>query len=122
VGRRGLAWLSIERVEVAAAALAGLAGLYSLATSDQPSVRMAIVLLAPALEAALPLAARVVAPGRRHAARVMAALLVAFYVAFAPIGIDNYLYLPAVALLLAVIVMSNRARWREIRSRGEARR
>jgi hypothetical protein len=54
--------------------------------------------------------------------RVIAALLVAFYVAFAPIGIDNYLYLPAVVALLAVIVMSNRERWRKIRSRGDAGR
>jgi hypothetical protein len=121
VDRRGLALVTIGRVEVAAVVLAALAGLYSLATSDQASVRLAIVVLAPTLEAALPLAARVVAPGRRHAARVIAALLVAFYVAFAPIGIDNYLYVPAVALLLAVIVMSNRARWRDIRSRSETR-
>jgi hypothetical protein len=122
VSRRGLAWLTIGRVELAAVALAALAGLYSLATTDRASFRLAIVLLAPTLEAALPLAARVVAPGRRHSARVIAALLVAFYVAFAPIGIDNYLYLPAVALLLAAIVMSNRERWNEIRSRGDARR
>ena len=122
MARRGLAWLTIGRVEVAAVVLAALAGIYSLATSDQASVRLAIVVLAPALEAALPLAARVVAPDRRHSARVVAALLVSFYVAFAPIGIDNYLYLPAVVVLLAVIVMSNRERWREIRSRGDGRR
>jgi hypothetical protein len=122
VERRGLDWLTIGRVEVAAVVLAALAGIYSLATSDQASVRLAIVVLAPTLEAALPLAARVAAPGRRHSARVIAALLVAFYVAFAPIGIDNYLYLPAVVALLTVIVMSNRERWREIRSRGDARR
>ncbi len=53
---------------------------------------------------------------------MIAALLVAFYVAFAPIGIDNYLYLPAVATLIVVIMLSNRARWREIRSRGDAER
>jgi hypothetical protein len=122
VALRGPAWLTIGRLEVVAVALAAAAGLYSLATSDQASVRLAIVVLAPMLEAALPLAARVVAPGRRHAARVIAALLVSFYVAFAPIGIDNYVYLPAVVVLLAVIVMSNRERWREIRSRGDARR
>ena len=40
---------------------------------------------------------------------MIAALLVAFYVAFAPIGIDNYLYLPAVATLIVVVTMSNRA-------------
>ena len=51
---------------------------------------------------------------------MIATLLVAFYVAFAPIGIDNYLYLPAVVTLIVVIVMSNRQRWREIRSRGRA--
>jgi hypothetical protein len=122
VGRRGPAWLTIGRVEVAAVVLAALAGIYSLATSDQASVRLAIVVLAPTLEAALPLAARMAAPGRRHSVRVIAALLVAFYVAFAPIGIDNYLYLPAVVALLAVIVMSNRERWRKIRSRGDAGR
>ena len=122
MARRGLAWLTIGRLEVAAVVLAALAGFYSLATSDQASVRMAIVVLAPALEAALPLAARRFAPGRRHSARVIAALLVSFYVAFAPIGIDNYLYLPAVVVLLAVIVVSNRERWREIRSRGDGER
>ena len=53
---------------------------------------------------------------------MIAALLVSFYVAFAPIGIDNYLYLPAVVVLLAVIVVSNRERWREIRSRGDGER
>ena len=74
------------------------------------------------VRAALPLAARVVSPGRLHSARVIATLLVVFYVAFAPIGIDNYLYLPAVATLLVVIVLSNRERWREIRSRGGAGR
>ena len=72
--------------------------------------------------AALPLLARRLAPGRLHSARVIAALLVAFYVAFAPIGIDNYLYLPAVVTLIVVLVMSNRERWREIRTRGGADR
>ncbi len=97
---------------------AALAGLYSIVTTGQMTLRLALVLIAPTLEAALPLAARVVAPGRLHSARVIAALLVAFYVAFAPIGIDNYLYLPAVATLIVVVTMSNRQRWREIRSRG----
>ena len=77
------------------------------------TARLALVLLAPTLEAALPLAARAVAPARLHSARVIATLLVAFYVAFAPIGIDNYLYLPAVvALIVGDRCMSNRERWR----------
>ena len=59
-------------------------------------------MLAPTLEAALPLFARRLAPRRLHSARVIATLLVAFYVVFAPIGIDNYLYVPAVVALIAV--------------------
>jgi hypothetical protein len=113
--------LTIGGLEIAAVVFAALAGLYSIVTSDQVTARLAFVLLAPALEAALPLAARAVAPSRLHSARVIATLLVAFYVAFAPIGIDNYLYLPAVVTLIAVTVLSNRQRWREIRSRGAGR-
>ncbi len=97
---------------------AALAGIYSIATTDAVSARLAFVMLAPALEAALPLAARAVAPARVHSARVIATLLVVFYVAFAPIGIDNFLYLPAVGALIAVMVMSNRARWRALRDGG----
>lgn len=120
--RRALPRPTIGGLEIAAVVFAALAGLYSIVTTDQVTARLAIVLLAPTLEAALPLAARVVAPQRLHSARVIAALLVAFYVAFAPIGIDNYLYLPAVATLIVVVTMSNRARWREIRSRGDVER
>ena len=113
---------SIGGLEIAAVVFAALAGVYSIVTTDQVSPRLAIVLLAPTLEAALPLLARRLTPGRLHSARVIAALLVAFYVAFAPIGIDNYLYLPAVVTLIVVLVMSNRERWREIRTRGAADR
>ena len=120
--RRALPRPTIGGLEIAAVVFAALAGLYSIVTTDQVTARLAIVLLAPTLEAALPLVARVVAPQRLHSARVIAALLVAFYVAFAPIGIDNYLYLPAVATLIVVVTMSNRARWREIRSRGDVER
>jgi hypothetical protein len=120
--RRLLAGPTIGQLEIVAVVLAALAGLYSIVTTEQMTARLAVVLIAPAFEAAVPLGARVVAPARLHSARVIAALLVAFYVAFAPIGIDNYLYLPAVATLLVVIVLSNRERWREIRSRGGAGR
>jgi hypothetical protein len=120
VNRRLPARPTIRGFEIAAVVFAALAGLYSIVTTDQVSARLAVVLLAPTLEAALPLLARVFAPGRLHSARVIATLLVAFYVAFAPIGIDNYLYLPAVVTLVAVLVMSNRRRWREIGSRGRA--
>ena len=113
---------SIGGLEIAAVVFAALAGAYSIVTTEQVSPRLAIVLLAPTLEAALPLLARALTPSRLHSSRVIAALLVAFYVAFAPIGIDNYLYLPAVATLLVVIVLSNRERWREIRTRGDADR
>ena len=113
---------SIGGLEIAAVVFAALAGAYSIVTTEQVSPRLAIVLLAPTLEAALPLLTRRLAPGRLHSARVIAALLVAFYVAFAPIGIDNYLYLPAVVTLIVVLVMSNRERWREIRTRGNADR
>ncbi len=113
---------TIGGLEIAAVVFAALAGLYSIVATDQVTVRLALVLLAPTLEAGLPLAARVAAPGRLHSARVIATLLVAFYVAFAPIGIDNYLYLPAVVTLIVVTVMSNRARWREIRTRAGAGR
>ena len=115
-------WPSIGGLEIAAVVFAALAGIYSIVTTEQVSLRFAIVLLAPTLEAALPLLARRLTPGRLHSARVIAALLVAFYVAFAPIGIDNYLYLPAVVTLIVVLVMSNRERWREIRTRGAADR
>jgi hypothetical protein len=111
---------SIRGLEIAAVVFATLAGVYSIATTEQVSARLAVVLLAPALEAALPLLARTFAPDRLHSARVIATLLVAFYIAFAPIGIDNYLYLPAVVTLLVVMVMSNRQRWREIRAGGRA--
>lgn len=94
---------------------AAVAGIASIATTDAVSVRLAFVLVAPAFEAALPLAARAFAPARLHSARVIATLLVVFYVAFAPLGIDGYLYLPAVVTLIAVMVLSNRARWREMR-------
>jgi len=120
--RRLLPRPTIGALEIAAVVFAALAGLYSIVSTGQMTVRLALVLLAPSLEAALPLAARVVSPGRLHSARVIATLLVVFYVAFAPIGIDNYLYLPAVATLLVVIVLSNRERWREIRSRRDAQR
>ena len=120
--RRLLPRPTIGAREIAAVVFAALAGLYSIVSTGQMTVRLALVLLAPSLEAALPLAARVVSPGRLHSARVIATLLVVFYVAFAPIGIDNYLYLPAVATLLVVIVLSNRERWREIRSRRDAQR
>jgi len=120
--RRLLAGPTIGQLEIVAVVLAALAGLYSIFTTDQMTARLAVVLIAPAFEAAVPLAARVVAPARLHSARVIAALLVAFYVAFAPIGIDNYLYLPTVATLIVVVTLSNRARWHEIRSRGDAER
>ena len=103
---------SIGGLEIAAVVFAALAGAYSIVTTEQVSLRLAIVLLAPTLEAALPLLARRLTPGRLHSARVIAALLVAFYVVFAPIGIDNYLSLPAVVTLIVVLVMSNRERWR----------
>lgn len=119
---RALPRPTIGGLEIAAVVFAALAGLYSIVTTDQMTLRLAVVLLAPTVEAALPLLARVVAPRRLHSARVIAALLVAFYVAFAPIGIDNYLYLPTVATLIVVVTLSNRARWHEIRSRGDAER
>ena len=113
---------TIGGLEVAAPTFAALAGLYSIATIDQVTLRLALVVLAPTLEAALPVGARLAAPGRRHSARVIATLLVVFYMVFAPIGIDNYLYLPAVVTLIVVTVLSNRERWREMRSRGGAGR
>jgi hypothetical protein len=122
VTRRLLPRPTIGALEIAAVVFAALAGLYSIVTTDHVTARLAVVLLAPTLEAALPLAARVVTPARLHSARVTATLLVAFYIAFAPIGIDNYLYLPAVVTLIVVIVMSNRQRWRQIRSRAGADR
>ena len=101
---------------------AALAGVYSIATTDPFSARLAFVMMAPALEAALPLFARAFAPRHLHSARVIATLLVAFYVVFAPIRIDNYLYVPAAVALIAVTMMSNRARWREIREGTRAGR
>ncbi len=113
---------TIGGLEIAAVVFAALAGAYSIVTIDQVSPRLAIVLLAPTLEAALPLLARALTPSRLHSSRVIAALLVAFYVAFAPIGIDNYLYLPAVVTLIVVLVMSNRERWRGAGRGGSAGR
>ena len=101
---------------------AALAGIYSIATTDPFSARLAFVMMAPALEAALPLVCASLRARHLHSARVIATLLVVFYVVFAPIGIDNYLYLPAAVALIAVMVMSNRARWREIREGTRAGR
>jgi hypothetical protein len=122
VTRRLLPRPTIGALEIAAVVFAALAGLHSIVTTDHMTARLAVVLLVPTLEAALPLVARVATPRRLHPARVIATLLVAFYIAFAPIGIDNYLYLPAVVTLIVVIVMSNRQRWREIRFRAGADR
>ena len=120
MARRSSLRPTIGDLEIAAVVFAALAGLYSIVTTDRPTVRLAMVLLAPTVEAALPLFARVVAPRRLHSARVIAALLVAFYVALAPIGIDNYLYLPALGTLLVLIVLSNRERVRAaIRARRD---
>jgi hypothetical protein len=113
---------TIGTLEIAAVAFAAIAGLYGVVTIDHMTTRLGLVLLAPALEAALPLAARAVAPHKLHSARVVAALLVVFFIALAPIGIDDYLYLPAAVTLIVVIVLSNRQRWREMRSRVGARR
>ena len=109
--------IGLRDIEIAAVVFAALAGIYGIATADKPEPRLAIVLLAPAVEAALPLLARWLAPSKVHAARVVALLLVVFYIALAPLGIDNYLYLPSLAALAVVVFLSNRQRWREARER-----
>ncbi len=105
--------------EVAAVVFATLAGLYASLTIDGLTARLAIVLFAPAAEAALPLFARLAASTRLHGARVLAALLVTFYVALAPALIDKLLYMPAVVTLLIVLVLSNRERLRALKARRE---
>jgi hypothetical protein len=103
-------WRSLLFLEIAAVVLAAVAGLYGLATttSHEPFVRLGLVLLAPALEAALPLFARAWLPARLHGARVVAALLVVFYMALAPAGIEDRLYLPAAVVLIVILIRSNR--------------
>jgi hypothetical protein len=114
-------WRSLRFLEITAVVLAALAGLYGLTTAHALGARLGLVLLAPALEAALPLFARVWAPSRLHGARVIAALLVVFYIAFAPAGIDNRLYLPTAALLVVVLFLSNRERMRALTSSRDDR-
>jgi len=111
---------TLRDIEIAAVVFALLAGLYGVATSDRLDARFAIVLLAPTVEAALPLLARRFWPARAHGARVVALLLVVFYVALAPVGIDAYLYLPALLALGVVVFVSNRERWRALREQRQA--
>ena len=107
--------LTLRDVEVAAVVFAFLAGVYGIATTARIDLRFAIVLLAPTLEAALPLLARRFWPAKAHGARLVALLLLAFFIALAPAGIDDYLYLPALLALGVALFLSNRERWRAIR-------
>ena len=116
-------WRSLRSLEITAVVLAALAGLYELATTTahEPLLRLAVLLLAPAFEAALPLFARAWLPSRLHGARVVAALLVVFYIALAPAGIDARLYLPAALVLIAILFLSNRERVRALRTKRDDR-
>ena len=105
-------------LEITATILAAAAGIYALATFDAPDARVGLVLLTPAVEAALPLIARVVRPGLLHNARVVATLLVAFYIALAPDGIDRRLYVPALVVLVVVWMLSTRERFKEAVGKG----
>jgi len=107
--------LTLRDVEVAAVVFAFLAGVYGVVTTAGIDLRFAIVLLAPTLEAALPLLARRFWPAKAHEARLVALLLLAFFIALAPVGIDDYLYLPALLALGVALFLSNRERWRAIR-------
>ena len=106
---------TLRDVEVAAVVFAFLAGVYGIATTKGLDLRFAIVLLAPTVEAALPLLARRFWPAKVRSARFIALLLVAFFIALAPVGIDSYLYLPCLLALAAVLFLANRQRWRDIR-------
>jgi len=106
---------ALRDVEIAAVVFAFLAGVYGIATTKGLDLRFAIVLLAPTVEAALPLLARYFWPAKVRGARFVALLLVAFFIALAPVGIESYLYLPCLAALAVVVFMANRQRWRDIR-------
>ena len=114
---------TLRDVEIAAVVFAFLAGVYGIATTKGLDLRFAIVLLAPTVEAALPLLARRFWPAKVRGARFVALLLVAFFIALAPVGIDSYLYLPCLLALAVVLFLANRQRWRDIREqrvRGQA--
>jgi hypothetical protein len=104
--------VSLLALEITAVVLAAAAGIYALASFDSPDWRVAVVLLAPAVEASLPLVARARLPRHLHTARVLSVLLVAFYVALVPGGVDRRVYLPALSVLVVVWLVSTRQRLR----------
>jgi len=114
--QRSRSLLTLQTLEITAVVMAALAGVITIVARDDTDFRMSVLLLTPTLEASVPLIARAVWPRQLHTARVVAALLVAFWVAEASgLDIDVFPYLPTLAVLIVVLVWSNRVRFRSRR-------